>query len=138
MNPHTLQARGERDRWTVTATPYPGGRMLVLDRDGWTIRVAFDGSAPAFAQIRKPGMEVFQHLDRRQVAQYVRGDRTAMAAFRVGERVAVGDRVGTAHDICVEASSGPGQPGKVRLRVVYDQGGEANPYTTFTRSLQTA
>ncbi len=138
MNPHTLEARGQRDEWTITAEPHTGGRMLVLDRDEWIVQVAFDGSAPAFAQIRKPGMEGFQHLDRRDIARYVRGDRAAMNAFRVGDRVAVGDRTGAVTDICVEAGGDPGRPGKVRLRVVYDLGGEANPYTTFATRLQEA
>ncbi|MEU6783470.1 hypothetical protein ABZ912_30105 [Nonomuraea angiospora] len=138
MNPHTLEARGQRDEWTITTEPHTGGRMLVLDRDEWIVQVAFDGSAPAFAQIRKPGMEGFQHLDRRDIARYVRGDRAAMSAFRIGDRAAVGERVGTVINIYVEAGSDPGRPGKVRLRVAYDLGGHADPYTTFATRLQEA
>lgn len=130
MNPHTLEVRGHRDRWAITTEPYPGGRLLILNRDGWAIRVAFDGAAPANAMIRKPGQDDFAHLGRRRISQYVRGDRAAMSAFSIGDLVVITDRVGTVLDIEVEPGS-PTRANAVRLRVGYDDGGEAEPYTRF-------
>ncbi|TMR99585.1 hypothetical protein [Nonomuraea basaltis] len=127
MNPHTLEARARMAHWQITLD----GRALVLTRDDWTIRVLFDGSAPAKAVIRKPGSSDWQHLDRRAITTHVRGHREQMTMFRLGDRVKVGDRYGAVTDVHVETPTAlTSRACPVRLVVAYADGDPGTPYVT--------
>lgn len=141
MNPHTLQARAHLAGWAISIAPYDGGRgrAVVLSRDGWQLKVAFVGAAPVRAAIRKPGLDGWQHLDRRDITTHVRGHRDQMAAYRVGDQVIVGPRVGTVTDMYVETpTAGTSRACPVRLVVAYVDGGEATPYVTSALPLREA
>jgi hypothetical protein len=115
------------------------GRALMLTRDDWSIRVLFDGSAPAKAVIRKPGSAGWQHLDRRAITTHVRGHRDQMTMFRIGDRVKVGPRYGTVTDIYVETPTAlTNRACPVKLRVLYADGESGTPYAMSALRLREA
>ncbi|SDL75926.1 hypothetical protein SAMN05421874_128120 [Nonomuraea maritima] len=136
MNPQTLMARANLGHWTVARD----GQALVLERDGWTIRVLFDGTAPVKAVVRVPGSAGWRHLNRRDITTHVRGRRDQMTEFRVGDPVKVGDRVGQVVDMYVETPTAlTSRACPVRLVVSYVEGEErANPYVTSAQHLRRA
>ncbi|WP_431928750.1 hypothetical protein [Nonomuraea jabiensis] len=139
MNPHTLQARANLADWEIGTAPYDGGRAVVMVRDGWQIKVAFVGAAPVKAAIRKPGLQLWQHLDRRAITTHVRGRRDQMAMFRIGDRVKVGHRYGIVTDMYVETPTAlTSRACPVRLVVAYPEGDEATPYATSALRLRKA
>src|SRR5690606_3670499 len=112
---------------------------LVLTRDDWSIRVLFDGPAPATAEIRKPGSSEWQHLNRRDITTHVRGHRHQMTMFRLGDRVKVGDRYGTVTDMCVATPTAlTSRACPVRLDVLYVDGHSGTPYATSALRLREA
>ncbi|MEV1167436.1 hypothetical protein [Nonomuraea sp. NPDC049784] len=133
MNPHTLMARANLGHWLVTRD----GQALVLERDGWTIRVLFNGTAPAKAVVRAPGSPGWRHLNRRDITTHVRGHRDQMAVFRVGDRVKVGVRYGTVTDIYVETPTAlTSRACPVRLMVAYTDEDFGSPYVTSALRLR--
>lgn len=139
MNPHTLQARAELAGWEISIEPYDGGRAVVLARDDWGIKVAFVGSAPVQAAIRKPGQQGWRHLDRRSITTHVRGHREQMSVHRIGDTVQVGTRAGTVTDMYVETPTATtSRACPVRLVVTYDDGGQGAPYVTSALPLREA
>ncbi|MEV6157914.1 hypothetical protein AB0L53_47005 [Nonomuraea sp. NPDC052129] len=135
MNPQTLEARACMAHWQLSHE----GRALMLTRDDWSIRVLFDGSAPAKAAIRKPGSAEWQHLDRRAITTHVRGHRDQMTMFRLGDRVMVGPRYGTVTDIYVDTPTAlTNRACPVKLHVLYADGESGTPYATSALRLREA
>ena len=129
MHPQVLRARAQLHGWTAITRQQSTKSVIILGRDGWRIRVGFTGTAPTWASIRKPGQRGYDHLDRRQINSFVRGDRAQMSTFQLGQRVLVGKRAGRVTDIF------PNGGGQIRLAVTYDDGHKGEPFTTFTRPL---
>ncbi|GAA4946618.1 hypothetical protein GCM10023334_059490 [Nonomuraea thailandensis] len=106
-----------------------GTTELILTRDDWKIVVAFQGSTALAAALQYPGRSKPSELiGSEQLASFLRGNREQMQAFRIDQRVIVGDQAGTVKDIR------PDDETKVRLIVRYDSGTTGSPLTTHVRA----
>ncbi|MEV1170126.1 hypothetical protein [Nonomuraea sp. NPDC049784] len=116
--------------WDITSSPAADGTTeLTLARDDWKIVVTFQGSTALAAAIQYPGRSNPSGLiGSEQLTRYLRGNREQMGAFRIDQRVIVGDQAGTVLDII------PDDETKVRLIVRYDGGTTGGPLTTHVRA----
>ncbi|RVX38378.1 hypothetical protein EDD27_0679 [Nonomuraea polychroma] len=62
MNPQALAHRARRHGWDVQTIPQSSGPVIVLQRNGWDLEVAFEGCSPKAATVHEPG-----HNDGRRV-----------------------------------------------------------------------
>ncbi|MER6176669.1 hypothetical protein [Streptosporangium sp. NPDC001681] len=114
--------------WSVNTRTNPDGSSTVmLSRDDWRIAVTFSGSIPTEVMIQRPGGSAPWELDVNDLSRYLRGHRNRMSAYRIGDRVVVGDRPG------LVAAITPEDDLRVRLTVAYDDGTEGQPYTTHVQ-----
>ncbi|MBB5077382.1 hypothetical protein [Nonomuraea endophytica] len=128
MNPNALETKAQQRGWQVVSEHDGDGPMMTLVRDDWEIWVAFSGSAPETATLRKPGRSEPRKLGLREIGMWVRRDRGQMSRFAVGDQVIVGGRPGTVTDITLARSPGD-TPGRIRLTVAYDDGGTGTPFS---------
>ncbi|MFI6497804.1 hypothetical protein [Nonomuraea typhae] len=128
MNPNALETKAQQRGWKVVSKYDADGPMMTLVRDDWEIWVAFSGSAPETATLRKPGRTEPKKLLLRDIGMWVRRDRGQMSRFAVGDHVVVKGRSGTVTDITLARSTDE-KRGRIRLSVVYDDGGTGTPFS---------
>ncbi|MEV0382571.1 hypothetical protein [Nonomuraea sp. NPDC050643] len=71
MNPHALAHRAHRHGWDVETIPRSSGPVVILQREGWRLEIAFDGHAPKEATANQPGQKVGSQLNLRSINDFV-------------------------------------------------------------------
>ncbi|MFI7697875.1 hypothetical protein [Nonomuraea sp. NPDC049480] len=71
MNPHALAHRAHRHGWDVQTIPRSSGPVVILQRDGWCLEIAFDGHAPKAATANEPGHNLGRRLHLRSINDFV-------------------------------------------------------------------
>ncbi|MGI5281743.1 hypothetical protein ACQEVF_59380 [Nonomuraea polychroma] len=134
VNPNTshsvITAKAHLCGWDIKTSPAADETSeLILTRDEWKIVVALRAGTAFAAAIQYPGRpNPSAVVGSDQMTRYLRGHREQMSAFRIGQRVIVGEQAGVVEDII------PDDEVKVRLVVHYDDGSAGEPYTTHVRA----
>ncbi|SDL83477.1 hypothetical protein [Nonomuraea jiangxiensis] len=71
MNPHALAHRAHRHGWDVQTIPRSSGPVVILQRDGWRLEIAFDGHAPKEATANQAGQNTGRQLNLRSINDFV-------------------------------------------------------------------
>lgn len=71
MNPRALAHRAHRHGWDVQTVPRSSGPVVILQRDGWRLEIAFDGHAPKEATANGPGQGSGGQLNLRSINDFV-------------------------------------------------------------------
>ncbi|GAA0916965.1 hypothetical protein [Nonomuraea longicatena] len=129
MNPNALETKAVQRGWRVTSESDANGPMLTLVRDEWELWVAFAGTAPESATLRKPGRTEHKKVNLREIGMWVRRDRGQMNRFAIGDRITIKGRCGTITDISLNMY----HSSKLRLTVSYDDGGTATFFSDQVR-----
>jgi hypothetical protein len=71
VNPRALAHRAHRQGWDVQTVPRSSGPVVILQRDGWRLEIAFDGHAPKEATANGPGQNTGRQLNLRSINDFV-------------------------------------------------------------------
>lgn len=129
MHPNALEIKAQQRGWQVISERDADGPMLTLVRDDWEIWVAFSGTAPDSATLRKPGRPEPRKLALREIGMWVRRDRRQMSRFAIGDRVTVAGEAGLVTDITLGWGRDETPAGKIQLSVAYDNGDAGTPFS---------